>query len=238
MNLTGKKIVAAAAFLVAGAGVAAAYPATVTTNLNVRSGPGTNYAVIDSLPAGSVVDIAGCSGSWCEIAGTGWSSAAYLARSGGPSVTYVQPAAPAVSFYIGSDPYYWDDDGYYWYYREGRRHRINRDFFDNRRDIRWRSDRDRRRWENWREVRRDDRREWRQDRRDDRREWREDRRDDRRDRRESRRDDDRSDRQRVRELREELRDRSSNNSREIRRNSMAGEGRSSRSDSRVSDRLN
>lgn len=157
----------AIAVLLAGAGAAAAYPATVTTNLNVRSGPGTNYAVIDNLPAGSVVDIAGCTGNWCEVAGTGWASASYLATGRGPAYSAAPPAyvtQPAVSFYIGSDPYYWHDDGYYWYYREGRRHRINRDFFDNRRNIRWHSDRDRRRWENWR----GDRGDWRRG-RDDRR---------------------------------------------------------------------
>lgn len=213
MNLTQKKLVAAAAFLVAGASAAAAYPATVTANLNVRSGPGTGYAVIDNLPAGSVVDIAGCTGNWCEISGTGWASASYLATGGAPQVGYVVPSAPAVSFYIGSVPYYWDDGGYYWHYRDGRRNRISRDFFDDRRDIRWRSDRDRRRWENWREVRRDDRRDWQRDRRDNRRDGRDNRRDQRQDR---------ADNSRERQIRDRVRSMQGNDAQIIRRGDNAG----------------
>lgn len=138
-----------AAFLLLSAGAAAAYPATVTGNLNMRSGPGTGYRVLDVLPPGTVVDVRGCTGSWCDI-GTGWVSASYLARGG-----YAPPAVvttrPTVSFYIGSDPYYWDDDGYYWYYRSGRRYRVDNDWiWRHHSRVRWHSHHDRDRYDRWR----------------------------------------------------------------------------------------
>jgi uncharacterized protein YraI len=76
------------------AGAGAANAAVVTGDLNLRSGPGTGYNVIDTMPAGSRVDILGCTGSWCEVAFggmTGYASASYL---GGGSQAYA--AAPPV----------------------------------------------------------------------------------------------------------------------------------------------
>jgi len=138
-----------AAVLLLSAGAAAAYPATVTGNLNMRSGPGTGYAVLDTIPAGTVVDVRGCTGSWCDI-GSGWVSASYLARGGYAPAPAVAPP-PVVSFYIGSDPYYWDDDGYYWYYRSGRRYRVDNDWVRRHHSgVRWHSSRDRDRYDRWR----------------------------------------------------------------------------------------
>ncbi|MDQ0509325.1 SH3 domain-containing protein [Ancylobacter amanitiformis] len=37
-----------------------------TTAANIRSGPGTGYAVIGTLAAGTTVDLVGCEGAWCE----------------------------------------------------------------------------------------------------------------------------------------------------------------------------
>ncbi|MBB3771459.1 uncharacterized protein YraI [Angulomicrobium tetraedrale] len=46
---------------------AATTAATVTTAAaNIRSGPGTGYAVTGTLAAGTKVDLAGCDGAWCE----------------------------------------------------------------------------------------------------------------------------------------------------------------------------
>jgi uncharacterized protein YraI len=138
-----------AAVLLLSVGAAAAYPATVTGNLNMRSGPGTGYPVLDTLPPGTVVDVRGCSGSWCDV-GSGWVSASYLAQGG-----YAAPppvaAAPVVSFYIGSDPYYWDDGGYYYYVRSGRRHRVDNYWISRHHsNVRWHNNRDRDRFDRWR----------------------------------------------------------------------------------------
>ena len=41
--------------------------ATVTATVNLRSGPGTDSEIITTIPAGSTVRIASCSGEWCEV---------------------------------------------------------------------------------------------------------------------------------------------------------------------------
>jgi len=56
--------------------------ATALTTLNVRSGPGTGYRVVDVLYRGESVDVAGCRPGWCYIStprAKGWASAGYLA---------------------------------------------------------------------------------------------------------------------------------------------------------------
>ncbi|MCF4099035.1 SH3 domain-containing protein [Maritalea mediterranea] len=67
---------------------ASAFPASSKTALNVRSGPGTEYRVVDALYAGERVNVERCtnSRSWCYITHTGpdgWVSAKYLQRHGG-----------------------------------------------------------------------------------------------------------------------------------------------------------
>lgn len=66
-----------------GATAASAYAATAyaTGSVNVRSGPGTGYRVVDQLRRGERVDVVGCRGSWCRVVKSGpdgWVSANYL----------------------------------------------------------------------------------------------------------------------------------------------------------------
>ena len=81
-----KKLLASgfAALALLGTTVAAsAAPAFASANVNVRSGPGTGYSVVDSLRRGQPVDIDYCRGSWCFITKPGpdgWVSANYLER--------------------------------------------------------------------------------------------------------------------------------------------------------------
>lgn len=69
---------------VVGSSVAAlAAPAFATTNVNVRSGPGTGFGVIGVLSRGEGVDIDYCRGSWCFVNRSGrdgWVSANFLER--------------------------------------------------------------------------------------------------------------------------------------------------------------
>jgi len=63
-----------------------AAPATATIALNVRSGPGINYSVVDTLEAGQQVNSTKCEAGWCYIVKPGpdgWVSQNYL-RMGGP----------------------------------------------------------------------------------------------------------------------------------------------------------
>lgn len=78
--------ITAAVFLLSGLllpASALAAQAYVTGNVNVRSGPGTGYARLATLPAGARVNIRTCRGNWCNISRArlrGWVSANYLDR--------------------------------------------------------------------------------------------------------------------------------------------------------------
>src|SRR5215472_14133453 len=80
MMLT-KKLMAGACLLALSTGVAAAAPAVVQSDVNLRAGPGTEYEVITAMPGGATVDVRGCQASWCQVnfAGTvGFASRAFL----------------------------------------------------------------------------------------------------------------------------------------------------------------
>lgn len=149
--------------------------AVVTTDLNMRAGPGTQFPVVNVLTGGRTVTVHGCvrNLSWCDVTtrrDRGWVSARYLTEERrrrpivelGPSI-----GLPIISFQFGD---YWD------------RHYSGRSFYRDR--DRWRGewdgprrsrDADRREW-SW-----DDDRDWRGDRdRDGRGDWDPDRRGDRR----------------------------------------------------------
>ena len=49
-----------------------------TADLNVRSGPGTDYTVVDELEKGTLVKLLGYNGSWAKIGDGRWVSANYL----------------------------------------------------------------------------------------------------------------------------------------------------------------
>ena len=75
------KLLGAAAVLLLSAGAAAAAPAVSRSDLNVRSGPGTEYGVVGVIQAGETVDVASCNGAWCQVAfegGTGYANRSYL----------------------------------------------------------------------------------------------------------------------------------------------------------------
>ncbi|MFZ2099148.1 MAG: peptidase inhibitor family I36 protein [Oricola sp.] len=73
----------AAAALAASATSAFGAEAAATAQVNVRSGPGTSFAVVDQLYAGEVVDVVECNApnTWCRIyheGPDGWVSRTYL----------------------------------------------------------------------------------------------------------------------------------------------------------------
>jgi len=127
MSMLPRSILAGAAFLVCSAGMAAAYPATVTQTLNLRSGPGTGYPVVETMPGGARVNVNSCLGNgWCNLdfAGVGgYASGSYLA--GGPGVA-VAPLLPEYYAYAYEYPPYWRN-GYYNYWYGGQWRRVRRD---------------------------------------------------------------------------------------------------------------
>lgn len=84
-----------------------AWPAMTTNALNVRSGPSTNFRVIEALARGTQVDIAECRNGWCKIGldrgRTGWVSARYLNEEAAPTTRpvplqnrpQIQPTSPS-----------------------------------------------------------------------------------------------------------------------------------------------
>lgn len=86
----------AAATLLAMTASAFAWEASATTSLNIRSGPGTNFRVLDALYRNETVDVRSCRGGWCFIdqydyGPSGWVSANYLRERG-----YYRPDPPVV----------------------------------------------------------------------------------------------------------------------------------------------
>lgn len=81
----------AATALFATAGFAFAEAGHTVSGVNLRSGPGTNYEVIESLPRGEPVTIGTCEADWCQVSvgeASGWAWEPYLATS---SVVYSSP---------------------------------------------------------------------------------------------------------------------------------------------------
>jgi uncharacterized protein YraI len=81
----------AAAVVVGPTRTANAAPGVAKGSVNLRAGPGTNYARIATIPAGARVNVLRC-GRWCEViyAGRrGWASASYIARGAAPRGGYV-----------------------------------------------------------------------------------------------------------------------------------------------------
>jgi Bacterial SH3 domain len=71
----GRKIVRTALFcasiLALLSGELNAAPATIEHSARLRSGPGTSYRVVATLPRGAAVDLSGCRDGWCEVAARG-----------------------------------------------------------------------------------------------------------------------------------------------------------------------
>jgi hypothetical protein len=86
----------AAALVLAAMGSAAAAPGVATGGVNLRTGPGTGYARIATIPAGARVEVLRCA-AWCEVihAGRrGWASARYIAWGPGAPLRRAYPVLP------------------------------------------------------------------------------------------------------------------------------------------------
>jgi Bacterial SH3 domain len=106
------KLLGAAAILLLSAGAAAAVPAVARSDLNVRSGPGTEYGVVGVIQSGETVDLGRCIGSWCRVAfggGSGYANRSFLQIAAGAPGAGVVVQAPVY------DPYDYDYDYDYGY---------------------------------------------------------------------------------------------------------------------------
>ncbi|MGA8357547.1 MAG: SH3 domain-containing protein, partial [Xanthobacteraceae bacterium] len=101
-------------------------PAAVNINVNLRQGPGTNYPIVITIPAGAPVAVAGCSGAWCQVTFQGQSGYIIATSLGAPPPRPYPPGYPPPPPplypppYYGPPPYgyygpgpYWRHGGYY-----------------------------------------------------------------------------------------------------------------------------
>lgn len=146
-------------------GIAAAATAAIaTTDLNMRTGPGTGYQRFATIPAGNRVTVYGCATgyNWCDVdwAGyRGWVSGTYLAYRQG--TTYYDRPMSSVGIYIGVPVIGYDVYSYHDRYYRGRpwyRSHYERPRYDDWRDRPRYRERDR--WDDreYRRPREDDRR--------------------------------------------------------------------------------
>lgn len=109
-------LLGAGAALILSAGAASA--ATITTDLNLRSGPGTGYRVVDAMPAGAHVAVLGCNGAWCRVnwhGEVGYASASFITGIGYANNGYVSPPYYEYGYYPDYAYDYGDDYPYGWY---------------------------------------------------------------------------------------------------------------------------
>jgi hypothetical protein len=106
MNIA--RLAAGAAILtVLGATLAAAKPATIVAEVNLRKGPGTDSEIITLIPKGTMVEVGTCTNGWCQVSWNGqdgYSIATNLGL-GGPPPLRRRPA--------GDDAYYPPPPGTY-----------------------------------------------------------------------------------------------------------------------------
>ena len=102
-----------------------ALAAVATSTVNVRTGPSTGYAVVDTLSRGESVNIVDQSHGWCAVQKSGpdgWVSCSYLANAG-YQTRIVRPGVSfSFGFGVGSAPHRPSmhshdnqDDGYWTY---------------------------------------------------------------------------------------------------------------------------
>jgi uncharacterized protein YraI len=101
--------VCVAAIGVMAAEAAQAAPARVASNTNLRQGPGVSFAIITTVPGGTVIDVIRCGGEWCNVmAGSqpGYMIARNLGMGGPVGVVRTGPPVVVVGPPYGYGPYY------------------------------------------------------------------------------------------------------------------------------------
>lgn len=114
----GLRTLALCAGLVLAPSLALAVNGFTTGNVNMRTGPGTGFDKITTLPAGIGVEVLGCTNSgWCQVSAggpPGWISGSYLERMSGPRPVYEGPPIVVQPPVVVEPPYYGPD-----YYEPG-----------------------------------------------------------------------------------------------------------------------
>ncbi|MTI43534.1 SH3 domain-containing protein [Roseibium hamelinense] len=97
-------VTALALFAIPANASAASYPAVSTANVNIRTGPGTSYQVISTIPQGAGLQVYSCTANyaWCDASFSGmrgWVSGNYITYAARGQY-YGRPVT-AVGIYVG-----------------------------------------------------------------------------------------------------------------------------------------
>ena len=108
------RIAMAAAIVIGFSIVAAAKPATLATDTNLRKAPGTTSEVITLIPKGASIEVGACDAGWCQVNWNGQDGYAIArnlgeARAVAPRRT-VRRAPPRTADYDDDDD---EDEVYY-----------------------------------------------------------------------------------------------------------------------------
>src|ERR1700681_4756204 len=108
--------------------LAAAKPATVAAEVNLRKGPGTDSEIITLIPKGTMVEVGTCNNGWCQVSWNGqdgYSIATNLGLGGPPRVRRrpmgdaydypppPRPYGPPPGYVVGPPVYYGPPPVYY-----------------------------------------------------------------------------------------------------------------------------
>jgi uncharacterized protein YraI len=89
---------------------AAAGPARVFSNTNLRQGPGTTFGVVAVVPGGTIVEVTGCAAEWCTATWggrIGYMIATNLDMRPGPVAPVAVYPAPYYGPYVYGGPYFY-----------------------------------------------------------------------------------------------------------------------------------
>ena len=78
------KLLLSGLVLISAAASANAYTSYTTQNVNLRTGPGTQFQSVATLASGLKVEVLSCEPSWCRVVGKGvkgWVSSGYLEKA-------------------------------------------------------------------------------------------------------------------------------------------------------------
>jgi hypothetical protein len=101
-----KRIAVAATLLMLSTGMAAAAPAFVLGDLNLRAGPSTGNRVVAVLPRGATVDAFDCGSGWCRVDYDGYSGFASMSYLDVGEPDDAPPPSPLAFLAPIFDPFY------------------------------------------------------------------------------------------------------------------------------------
>lgn len=104
MNLSRMTKVAGLGAAVLALSAGAAFAATATASVNVRTGPGTQFRAVDTLYVGERVGVVDRAGGWCAIEASGpngWVSCRYLTSDNSYDARSRVIVRPSVSIQFG-----------------------------------------------------------------------------------------------------------------------------------------